>query len=532
MLQFRPLLSQDRPFDLREHQYLKGIYEDEAREMVLFKAGQMGISEYLLSWLIWSADRRNATGLYVFPSDTHVSDFSSARLGPAIEPDVSPYLASLVMSGRDGHVRGVDRVGLKRVRYRHLYLRGAQVTPEGKAKQLKSIDADDIVVDELDEMDTRALPIARKRLEHSLIGDIRIASTPTYKGVGIAAEYERTDKREYFLKCPHCGERQYLTLESLVLELDALDRPVAWHGKDKGSPYVGCRKCHKPMDRSLPGEWIAEHPNNPIHGYHVFGLLSLRKSLSDILENLAKTNETIRKETTNQGLGLTYTSLSSQKLSDDVLNACIRDYGFSLHIPRPDDKTRHVQAFAGIDIGRVLHIVIRALMPDGDRPALFIGIAPTFPEAARILRQHDVESCVIDALPEGHSLDDFISTFPAYQIWKSFYNIGGVDKAKDFTKWNVNDRVVYVDRTRSLDSTFELFFDASKKKPGNTIPAMGKDIPDYFSQLKAPERKLEENTKGEQVAVYIESDDDHYAHAENYCNAAFKNPMAGGWSRG
>ena len=110
-------------FDLVEHQYLVDIYNCKAQEMVLYKASQVGASEYLVSYAMHAADVRSATALYVFPTDKHVSDFSSARLGPAIE--ASPYLDGIVIEGRAaGGRRGADRVTLKRVRDRFLYLRG------------------------------------------------------------------------------------------------------------------------------------------------------------------------------------------------------------------------------------------------------------------------------------------------------------------------------------------------------------------------------------------------------------------------
>jgi phage terminase large subunit GpA-like protein len=164
----RKLLGPDKLFDLTQHKYLAGIYEDDCQEMVLCKAGQVGISEYLVSWLLHSASERQCTGLYVFPTDTHVSDFSAARLGPAIDPDVSQYLADLVMPASGGQ-RGADRVGLKRVGSRFIYFRGAKVQPDGRAPQLRSVDADVLILDEYDEMDPRAPALARERLGHSFI---------------------------------------------------------------------------------------------------------------------------------------------------------------------------------------------------------------------------------------------------------------------------------------------------------------------------------------------------------------------------
>jgi len=87
------------------------LYNQTSRRVVVRKASQVGVSEYLVSHALWSADQRSATVLYVFPTDKHVSDFSSARVGPAIE--ASAYLDAIIVEGGE---RGADRVTLKRVR--------------------------------------------------------------------------------------------------------------------------------------------------------------------------------------------------------------------------------------------------------------------------------------------------------------------------------------------------------------------------------------------------------------------------------
>jgi len=198
-------------FDLVRHPYLVALYGERAREVVVYKAGQMGASEYAISYALHAADERAATVLYVFPTDTHVSDFSAARIGPAIE--ASAYLDSIVVEGgAAGGRRGADRVTLKRVRDRFVYLRGAKVSRDGKAAQLKAVDADVLVLDEVDEMDSRAPTIAEKRLGHSEIGETRWVSTPSYPGVGIHAKWQESDQREWMVRCEHCGEWQPLTI--------------------------------------------------------------------------------------------------------------------------------------------------------------------------------------------------------------------------------------------------------------------------------------------------------------------------------
>ena len=101
---YRAMLKPDMPLDFTAHPYLVGLYACQAHEVVVYKAAQMGASEYAISYALHTADQRRATVLYVFPTDVHVSDFSSARIGPAIE--ASEYLASLVVDGTDGRTVG------------------------------------------------------------------------------------------------------------------------------------------------------------------------------------------------------------------------------------------------------------------------------------------------------------------------------------------------------------------------------------------------------------------------------------------
>jgi hypothetical protein len=162
----RPFLVPGRPFRMDNHLYLKEIYECTDLEIILMKASQMGASEWLVSYAAYICDEKDGTVLYLFPTEGHVSDFSTARLGPAIE--ASEYLSKIVIDGSgQGGQRGSDRISLKRIRDRFLYFRGSKVQADGKAPQLKSIDADVLIMDEVDELDPRAPAIAKKRLGHA-----------------------------------------------------------------------------------------------------------------------------------------------------------------------------------------------------------------------------------------------------------------------------------------------------------------------------------------------------------------------------
>jgi phage terminase large subunit GpA-like protein len=99
-----------------------------------------------------------------------------------------------------------------------------------------------------------------------------LASTPTIKGLSrIEREYEASDQRRYFVPCPHCGERQYLTFERLRWE----------KGKPESAAYH-CNGCEQPIAEHhktmmlAEGEWRpTATPVDPLSiGFHLSSLYS------------------------------------------------------------------------------------------------------------------------------------------------------------------------------------------------------------------------------------------------------------------
>lgn len=516
----RAWLAPERAFDLERHRYLQALYAERSRHVVLMKAGQMGASEYLISYALHACDQRDATALYVFPTDTHVSDFSAERLGSAIE--ASDYLNSIVVDGsQSGNKRGADRVTLKRVRNRFIYLRGGQIKPNGKAPQLKSIAADVLILDEVDELDPRAPTIARKRLGHSRLGEERLVSTPTYPGLGIHAEWLESDRRHWHLRCAHCGERQPPAIEQVVSEWDELGRPIAWHGQDEGRAYVACRKCGRELDRLGEGEWVAEYPQRAVVGYHFSKLFSAQTDLLSVVENLDTVDETERREAFNQDLGLPYKPKGGN-LDAETLDACRREYAHGAR--------RETPCYMGVDVGRVLHVAVRshADKETGERRQLFAGDVPNWDELGRLMQRFAPRAVVIDALPETTKAREFQAQYAKGRVFLAYYTSQAVgSKKEEFADWNNKEWVVNLDRTRVLDQTLARFYDGS-----NTLPANARDVRDYYNQMAAPVRVLEKDSKGQQVARYVETGPDHFAHAEAYCTAAAACPIAAGWARG
>jgi hypothetical protein len=483
--------------------YLLDLYNCIAQTVVVYKAGQMGASEYGISYALHAADERNATPLYVFPTERHISDFSAARIGPAVE--ASAYLQAIVASGDAGdNRRGADRVTLKRVRDRFVYLRGAKVDPDGTAAQLKSIDADVLILDELDEMDPRAPAIAEKRLGASAIAEKRIISTPRYSGHGIHAEWLKSDQREWQVRCGSCGEWQPMTIHQVVQEWDVLGRPLRWHGDANGRAWVACRKCGKELDRLGAGQWIPGNPASNIAGFHLTKLFSPARALLDVVQALQTLDETKRREAVNQDLGEPYTPKGGG-LTEDVLDNCKRQYAHG--------AVKGEATSLGCDVGRVLHVVIRgpAKTETGERPQRFAGTTD-WEGLGRLIKEYAVEAAVIDALPETTKARELQAGFPKVMFLAYYTQQKVGSKKPEAAEVDHLKGTVTIDRTRAMDETFAGFY--SKV---NTLPGDIDNVRDYRAQMKAPQRVLETGPGGQPIARYVENGDDHFAHAETYC---------------
>lgn len=510
----RAKIDPDTFFDLKKHKYLMGIYQCTAQKIVVQKAGQVGISEYAISRAIYTCDILRGNVFYLMPTVTDVSDFSQLRIGPALES--SDYLANLIVDASKDGRRGTDKVTMKRIRNQHIIFRGGKVGKGGEARQLKSVPADFLICDELDEMDTRAKPIALKRLGHSHLKHELDLSTPTFPGVGINELYDKSNQSLWHIPCPHCGHWQTPTIDNLVIEWDEMDRPVEWYGKDEKEAWLGCAKCKKELDRLCDGEWVPTYPDRDVYGFHPTKFFTPFTSMGDIVKALQSTNQTKRKECYNQDLGLPYTPKGS-KLSRATILRCRRDY-------YEGPNTQIGAVVMGVDVGNVLNVTIRASYAENNsRPLLYAGEVATFDQISQLMDRYKVRCLVIDALPETRKCRELQDAHPHQVVWLAYYDLD--HKSKDEIVWDSRKKAVHLDRARTLERMFDRF-----ETEINTVYQGIEGTRNYIDQMGNLVRARVKNAKGIEVVRYIKTGPDHFAHAENYCMIASTRML--GWSIG
>ena len=234
-----------RPFSFDGHAYLRTIFDDTSSHVVLCKAAQIGGT----TWAILRSFHACLCGLnvmYFFPTRTDVLDFSRSRVGPLLADNL--FLARQMAE--------TDTAGLKKIGSAYLYLRGMQ-----SSVGMKSVPADMIVFDELDESSPDAKNMAKERLAHSDYKRIIELSNPSLSDFGIDEAYRKSDRRHWTVKCGACG--CWTALDQAFLSHPAQEVRII-RRRDDLTAYRACPKCATELDIEI-GEWVAEYPDRPVH---------------------------------------------------------------------------------------------------------------------------------------------------------------------------------------------------------------------------------------------------------------------------
>ena len=501
-----------RPFDLRGHRYLRKIYDDTQPLLVIRKAAQMGASEYAISRALHFCITHGGTCIYYFPTDNDVGEFSRARFGPAVR--ASRYFSALV---RDTDTAGYKQIGPKGA----IYFRGTN-----SRIRMKSVPADFLVFDEVNEMLPASVELARKRLGHSKWGWELEVSTPSLPEYGIDAAYLATDQQSYLLACPGCGGYHCLEDEFLEHHGDPADprTEICFVKGEPGRETLVCLGCGHALDPA-DGRWVARYPSRPRRGYHVTKFISSVVSQAEKSDGCHTKPAALLKlwretkfpgEFFNSELGLPYLGAEGG-LTEAELLALAGKYG------RPPKGKACVM---GVDQGNGLHVVIKE--PHDDRGIVLTILVhhepqtdPTFSHLDHLMETYDVRYCVIDALPNTHAARAFAKRFPG-RVWCAYY--GGTQKGAATWGFDAEStRMVTVNRTEALDA----WRDAYKLKK-RRIPRVEDEVTEYVRQMTTVLRKIEEDREtGQKKAVWVQRGPDHFAHADSYAEIALRRQSLG-----
>ena len=410
-----------RPFRFEGHEYLRAIYDDTSPHLVISKAAQVGGTTYAILRSL-HACLSGLNVIYFFPTRTDVLDFSKSRVN-LLRAD-NPFLSRMMSE--------TDTAGLKRIGDAHLYLRGMQSTVG-----MKSVPADLIVFDELDETTPESKTLARERLSHSDYKRVIELSNPSLPDYGIDEQYQASDQRHWTLKCPGCGAWTALEKE-FPRKLN--DEVRVLLPREDGTCYRACPKCQAELDPAQ-GEWVAEFPEREIHGYRISQLFSVKVDPGEILKEYRTTRYPERFY--NLKIGVPWADLERRLDVATVLSLCAEGDLANGSASRGSHM--------GVDTGRALHVVIlcpRTLTYETQMDVVHLGAYREFSDLDALMAEFHVLSCVIDGLPETHATRAFAKRHGGY-VSLCFFN----EHQRGSARWDREERKVEVNRTEALDAS-------------------------------------------------------------------------------
>ena len=468
------------PLDFVTFPFQRELYDETAgdKELVVKKATQVGVSTFMLRWALYWADVKGLTCLYVFPTATDVYDFSDARIKPAI--DGSEYLRGRIPPGL------VQNKGLKAVGLGFVYFRGSE-----SKRRLDSVDADILALDEYDTLVQENIGDAERRISGSLVGLIRRIGVPSLTDFGIEREWDRSDKRRWFVKCGGCGEQQYLTFDNIAWDHDRRDPPFGAH--------LVCGKCGKARIDVLKGEWVPEHPDVDMRGYHMPRMIVKHADLDAIVKASLRKEPYMVQVHRNKDLAEPDDG-EGNRLTREEIAAAQRDFARVAGYDGMNTVTM------GVDVAstRALTVRISEHLDLQTRRCLWVGEVDSFDEVALLMERYRVNMACIDHLPEHRLAMGLAERFPG-----RVYLVGFAQQ-RDVLAIEPDQRRVMVRRTEMLDATFEQI-----RLQRNLLPA---DLPEtYVAEMMSPVRKVERDEFDRVTVRYVKTGSaDDYAMCEGY----------------
>jgi len=308
------------------------------KQVVVMAGAQLGKSEAILNIVGYHIEYDPAPILLMQPTVEMAQSFSKDRISSGLLA-TTPSLKGKV---KDPRARDSGNTTLhKTFPAGALSMVGAN-SPAGLASRPIRI----VLCDEVDRYPLSAgeegdpIALASKRAMTFWNRKIVLVSTPTDKGASrIEAAYEESDKRRFYVPCPHCGDCQILKWSNVKWE-DKRPETAAYYCEECGAAWSDAQR-NKSVSQ---GEWKASGEFKGVAGFHISALYSPWVTIFDAVDEFLKAKrDPMRLKTwVNTFLGETWEEQGDRIDEFDLIDRC-EDWGDEL----PEDV---LLMTAGIDV--------------------------------------------------------------------------------------------------------------------------------------------------------------------------------------
>lgn len=500
-----------KPWNFRGHEFQRDIVNDSAAEVDVRKCSQVGVSEiFARLTLAYLAVKQNHTAIYTLPTSSFAAKFSKSRLDPIIS--ASQSLSGMVPSDSDS-------AGLKQIGRSFLHIAGTFTQSAAI-----SVPADMLVNDEVDFSNPVVLTTYESRLGHAENGGLkRRFSTPTVSGIGISAGMENSSQAHYAVKCDSCHQWvmpeffEHVVLPGFddhLLKFEKAD--ILEKNLDVSKAWLKCPTCHnelKPKNLADPDkrQWVHAKPDHPRHGYQVSPFdAPMISSVGDTLGQIEKYER--KADWVNFKVGLPFEDAETSILS----TALERAFSIRPVVPQPMAASGCV---LGMDVGKVCHIMVgRRINPmrmeiihaESVRQNVnSFGENTAITRAQELLEYFGCSRAVVDAGPDFSIALALITSGLFGQVYANYYTRSAPSKLTNF-QLDEAEQIAKSYRTGTIDHTVK------QVNTGRVQFCKNDQIEAVKEHLRAIKRVTKQNAAGDDVAHWVNSGPDHYAHALNY----------------
>lgn len=304
-------------FEFDAHLFMKEPLNDMSPLQVWLKPPQIGASETEIVKSFYVAKKLHKDIIYTLPTATDRDDMVGSKVNRIIAQN--PILQQWV--------RDHDTVEQKSVGGNIIHYRGTFA-----AKQAMMVSSQLNIHDEVDASDPEVITQYETRQQAVSDGWRWYFSHPSLAGHGVDIYWQQSDKREWYISCPHCGHEQILSWPDNV----DMEREI----------YI-CSHCRNELadaNRSR-GTWKPT-ASGPFRGYHISQLMCAWISAAKIIAAYRDPMKD-KQYFYNYVLGLPYVG------SEDVIPAAV-----VLKNCRDTVNDQSATIVIGVDTGLPIHFTI------------------------------------------------------------------------------------------------------------------------------------------------------------------------------
>lgn len=439
------------------------------------KAAQVGMSTLEILKNLYDARHNKMDIIYTLPTDADVNIFVGGKVNRIIAQN--PILLQ--------YTKDKDSVEQKQIGESMVYFRGTWTQ-----KAAIMVTADRLVHDEKDSSKQEIIKEYQARLQHSKYKQTHTFSHPSAPGTGVDIEWQQSDQKHWFVWCPSCGKKQFLSWDTTDPAKMSIDM-------DKG--IFICRKCGGELsdDVRRRGRWIAKYPERKKSGYWVPLLICPYVTAREIIDKY-NDPDTTEEFFYNKVLGLPWVGrgnkltreLLMQNLTEDVIT--------------PPESERIV---IGVDTGLKLDYVM-----GGVKGLFYAGEADDYDVLDGHMKRWPKAICVVDQGGDLIGCRKFAARWPG-RVFLCLFNEDR--KTKELVRWGKGEEsgAVTADRNRMIQLVVDEFSD-------KRIPLQGteSDWHEYWMDWNNLSRKkiVDNLTLAFKGFKWIRSGRDHKALATVY----------------